>query len=309
MDISEKQYPYPVLKPDGDDYAPESRFDVDVKFERDADKVTLRFYPSLHDDGLRRLICVEHLAQIICHVESPQTVFRTTFNVKPPACDDADESECTVVEIPATSISGRVSVCPFVVAVDRVTAYSNNSFNPDYDRESFNIDCAAVLAEGTQSVFNANTATHELEPASSIFVVSLSKNPDVKSMRVDCCDDKKIRIVLPETTMQLFKAVHNSGRQREMLWAMLYAPALIRVFDTLQFSARNDTLDEYKSRTWYASLDSALRRQVGFGIEDPAFADDSRDTVELAELVVKNAIEAALASMNSVVTVEAEEGN
>ena len=115
MNITDKSYPYPVLTPDGDDYE-NSEFDVALEVVKEPDKITLKFSPTLKDNGLRRLIGVEKAAKIIVHVESPMTVYRRTFDIPLPVCDTASEREKTVVEIPAAELSGVVSVCPFIVA-------------------------------------------------------------------------------------------------------------------------------------------------------------------------------------------------
>ena len=57
MNITDKSYPYPVLTPDGDDYE-NSEFDVALEVVKEPDKITLKFSPTLKDNGLRRLIGV-----------------------------------------------------------------------------------------------------------------------------------------------------------------------------------------------------------------------------------------------------------
>ena len=150
MNITDKSYPYPVLTPDGDDYE-NSEFDVALEVVKEPDKITLKFSPTLKDNGLRRLIGVEKAAKIIVHVESPMTVYRRTFDIPLPVCDTASEREKTVVEIPAAELSGVVSVCPFIVASQDIPAYTNEAFNPDYEGEAFSVDCGAVLAEGPRA--------------------------------------------------------------------------------------------------------------------------------------------------------------
>lgn len=306
MDMTEKRYPYPVLSPNGDDYVPPSRFDVRVEVEETPDSVTLRFAPILHDDGLRRLIAVEHRARIVCHVESPQTVFRTVCEITPPACDEAAESEIQTVTFDSADLSGRVSVCPFIVASTDIPDYANPSFNPDYENEAFFVSEGAVLAEGMQQTFNVDTARHALEPASSIFVVTLARDESVKSMRVSW-NDEKIHILLTQETFQHFKIFHQSRTKREELMAMIYMPALLRVLDELR-GYSDGIPEEIAGRRWCRSLDAALKRLQGWGLDSEEFADEGTDTVELAELLLRNALDAALRKiMNQATTITEED--
>ena len=103
MNISEKHYPYPVLQPAGDDYE-NSLFDVDVSLVKSPDVVIAKFTASLRDNGLRRLIGVEHKAKILCHLECPRTVYRTCADIPLPVCETAPEDEAVEIQIPAAAL-------------------------------------------------------------------------------------------------------------------------------------------------------------------------------------------------------------
>lgn len=294
MDISEKRYPYPVLKPGGDDYV-DSRFDVEVESYCEAEKVTFLFRPILRNDGLRRAIA-DGEAAIICHVEAPQTVFRQIYEVKVAPCEEASDEERTVYEESSSVLSGPVSVCPFIVAVHDIPAYGNSCFHADYESETFSIQAGGVMAEGSQQTFEINTAKKLEETASSILSVTVAQNEDVKSMRVGW-EGNKIRIVLPERMMQLYKQFHESGNQRELLWAMVFSPAVLRVLDELHNAVGENGggLEDYRDRRWYRALEAATKRLRGYGFDSEDFAE--ADTVELAEEIIHNALGGALQKM------------
>ena len=292
MNITDKSYPYPVLTPDGDDYE-NSEFDVALEVVKEPDKITLKFSPTLKDNGLRRLIGVEKAAKIIVHVESPMTVYRRTFDVPLPVCDTASEREKTVVEIPAAELSGVVSVCPFIVASQDVPAYTNEAFNPDYEGEAFSVDCGAVLAEGRQRTFVADTAREALAMSSSIFSVLLDPDDSHKTLRNDF-NGNKIIVFMPRKMFVQYGTLKDSPEVREMIWAMVFVPALVEVLTTLSMERRNeeDGLAEYRDRNWYRSLDKLIRSQFGWNIDSDKFGQYG-DYLQMASLLIKNCVKTA----------------
>lgn len=296
MNISDKSYPYPVLTPDGDDYD-NSEFDVALEVVKQPDKVTLKFTPTLKDNGLRHLIGVEGAAKIIVHVESPMTVYRRTFDIPLPVCDTASEKEKTVIEIPASDLSGVVSVCPFIVASTDIPAYTNDAFNPDYEGEAFSIDCGAVLAEGRQRTFIADTAREALALSPSIFKVMKSASPECKTLRNNFNGDK-IVISMPVSMFSQYGTLKDSPEVREVIWAMVFVPALVEILATLAMERKNgeDGLSEYEGRNWYRSIDKAIRRSFGWGIDSDNFQQYG-DYLQLASLLVKNCVKSAFSRL------------
>ena len=260
MNITDKSYPYPVLTPDGDDYE-NSEFDVALEVVKEPDKITLKFSPTLKDNGLRRLIGVEKAAKIIVHVESPMTVYRRTFDIPLPVCDTASEREKTVVEIPAAELSGVVSVCPFIVASQDIPAYTNEAFNPDYEGEAFSVDCGAVLAEGRQRTFVADTAREALAMSSSIFSVLLDPDDSHKTLRNDF-NGNKIIVFMPRKMFVQYGTLKDSPEVRE------------------------------RDRNWYRSLDKLIRSQFGWNIDSDKFGQYG-DYLQMASLLIKNCVKTA----------------
>ena len=296
MNINDKRYPYPVLTPNGDDYD-KSEFDIDLEVVKTPDDVTLTLSPTLKDDGLRRLIGVERKAKIIVHVESPKTVFRRIYDVAMPICDKASEKENTVVKINAADLSGVVSVCPFIVATEDIPDYSNESFNPDYECEAFSVDCGAVLAEGRQRTFVADTSREALATVASIFSVVKNLSSDCKTLRNNFTGDK-IRIEMPEKMFSQYGTLKDTPEDREAIWAMVFVPALVEVLTTLAVERRcnGEIPSEFTEHAWYRSIDKALRSMKGWGLDSDKFSNGN-DYLELASLLVKNSVSKAFLNM------------
>lgn len=296
MNINDKRYPYPVLTPNGDDYD-KSEFDVDLEVMKTPDEITLTLSPTLKNDGLKKLIAIENKAKIIVHIESPKTVFRRTYDVQMPICDKASEKENTVVTINAADLSGTVSVCPFIVATEDIPDYTNESFNPDYECEAFSIDCGAVLAEGRQRTFVADTSREALATVASIFSVVKCVSNDCKTLRNDFSGEK-IRISMPEEMFSQYGTLKDTDEDKEALWAMVFVPALVEVLATLAAERRcnDEVFSEYQGRRWYRAIDKALRNAYGWGLDSEGFSNRG-DYLELASLLIKNSTKNAIDKM------------
>lgn len=294
MNIRDKHYPYPVLSLNRDDYE-NSEFDVGLEVTKTPDAVTMTLAPTLKDNGLRRLIGVSKAAKIIVHVECPKTVFRRTYDLPLPVCDTADGDERQVVTISAAELSGTVSVCPFIVATEDICDYGNESFNPDYEGEAFFIDSGAVLAEGRQKTFVADTAREALAMSPSIVKVIRGASQECKTLQRDFSGDKII-VTMPEKMYSQYGTLKDTAADRETIWAMVFVPVLVEVLATVGMTRHFEKdLSEYSDRAWFRSIDKAIRSLFGWGIDSQQFED--ADYTELASLLVKNSIRSAFVNM------------
>ena len=297
MNISEKRYPYPVLTPNGDDYEGSS-FDVAIEVVKSPEKVSVKFIPTLKDNGLKRLIGSEQAAKIICHVESPKTVFRTCVELKLPLLETAEGDECVVKDFPAAELSGTVSVCPFIVATKDIPVYTNESFNCDYEGESFAIETGAVMAEGRQKTFVVDTAKEALVTGTSSFIVVTGPS-DCKTLRVDY-EGERIKVYMPKIMKQQYYTLKDTPEDREAIWAMVFVPALVCVLADLAAARRykdEEALRTYSELRWFRAVDHALRTRFGFGVDSKQFEES--DCLEMASLIVKNCVKGALKTMTS----------
>lgn len=287
MNISEKRYPYPVLTPEGDDYDKKSVFDVEVVVTKDDEKVTFKFRPLLSDAKLRYLINVKR-AKITCHVEAPKTVYRKCFDLKLPSSDKAIDEEVKIEEVSAADLSGTVSICPFIVATEDIVGYQNDAFNPDYEGEAFDIESGAVMAEGRQRTFVVDTAKEALKATASIFVVVPTERQEVKSLVMDWSGDR-IVITMPKKSYQRYGTLKESAENKEILWAIIFIPALVNVLAHLSQmrSDGSDSLSEYREKRWFRAIDYALRQYCNCGIDNPDF--ENIDCLMAASVIVKNA--------------------
>jgi len=165
MEIRYKLYPYPVLAYYSDDYK-DGSFDTTIDLQKDGYNIRIDFMASLTNEGLKKLI-QDGRAQYVYHLECAQTGFRkvvTTGNVVE-SCVLSDKKIC-----------GKLQICPFIVAAQDITGYSNPGFHDDYNGATFDIEAGCVLAVGKQ--VNATITKEAEDLANTPSVFSIIRNAD-----------------------------------------------------------------------------------------------------------------------------------
>ena len=281
MELSEKKYPYPVLLPGGDDYSG-CHFNVSGQYEIVGGSVTLNFDVELNCDSLRDLV-VQDQAQIICHIECPQAAYRRAFKIPLTG---------TKTQILAGDLSGKVSICPFIVACQDIPAYSSALFNEVYQNMSFHVWPGAVLAEGEQLRFFVETARESLEYQPDIFSIQphedVGENKDV--MLVDLIGDK-IRIQIPKESFALYRSLRRSGEANEMLWSALVVPALVEALNAMKRDVENsDGLECLDNSMWSHVLASNIKKIFPEVEKAPVETYKNLQACQVAQILVKKPI-------------------
>lgn len=292
MHITNKHYPYPVLKPYGDDYI-ESLFDVTVVPNLTSDKVILKINAKLKNKKIKELID-QKLAKIVCHIESSLTAFRKTICIPLNDIEDEIYSGELSFEISSDIISGKVFVCPFIISSGNFD-YANPAFNPEYGGVSFPIDEGAVLAEGNQISFEIPNIRKTLEYTPSIFETVPIDDPSIDSITVDYSHDEKIIIHMPKEMFKNYKLLNNSLETRPQLWAMIIVPCMVHLLEYIQSLRGTEDYSNIKETRWYNVINDALKKSKGYDLESADFLRD--DIVMVSEDILKNPLQISLCSL------------
>ena len=106
MEIKYKLYPYPVLSTYSDDYKT-GEFSALIEPRKEGYDLKVDFTATLTNEALRALIRSEQ-AKYVYHMECAQTGFRKVFQTGKSIASDF---------LPDKQLSGKLQICPFVVAV------------------------------------------------------------------------------------------------------------------------------------------------------------------------------------------------
>lgn len=277
MQLRNKYYPYPVIIEDGD-YYENSSFDSTVDQEMDGYNVKLRLKTSLNDKLMKEMITKGQL-MYAHHIECPQTCYRRVVKTN---------SDDTTVIIKESEVNGLVQVCSFVVAIENIDKYTNESFAQDYRGWKFNIEKGCIMAIGNQYNLRINKIRDDLSNTSSIFSIVKNTDPVEDCMQFDL-GQQKIIITLPEKSYNQYCSVQNNMEIQPVMHSMLIVPALIYAFTELKSAA--DQLYEYEEYRWFRGLKKACSL-LGIQIDEESIK--VIDVVKISQQLLKSPVTTAI---------------
>lgn len=243
----QKSYPYPVLRPQSDDY-PKAEFEVTLNVERiqDTTAFTVEADFMLSDPDLLKLV-EQGSARYVLQVRSPKTYYRAAFSASQNRIKE--DFEHSLVE-------GRTEFSPFLVATDSIHAFCASGWHDDYEGMSFDIPTGSVLAVDQHVEYTIDTT--EEKPLGSIFVLGEANRISDGMWRIDHANDL-VRIEMSPQDCARFKVARESANNRpEAAYIMnsIYLPALIWLL-----AEGDKDNEELSDRRWFRALDACLSRK------------------------------------------------
>ena len=280
MDIRYKLYPYPVLAEYSDDYV-NCSFQTTVDVEKDGYNLKIRFLASLDNDELLELIS-NGKAAITYHMECAQTGFRTVVMTK-----NLDDQRI----FPDKNISGKLKICPFIVALEDIDNYVNTMFNEDYRGFKFQIESGCVMAVGQQENFDIEKDRNEFSNAKSIFVIIKDMDPNAIDMSGEI-ERNKIAIKLPEKDYYRYQSMYESNDVQDTLNSMIIIPALVYVLGELSRRSPEDREIDFGNYTWYKSIRKVMKKRFDKDLDNSEF--ELYETIMYAQRLVMSPLSGAL---------------
>lgn len=284
MEIKYKLYPYPVLSSYSNDYK-NSSFEVSIDIVRDGYDLRIDFLSTLICESLSDCI-KQGTAKFVYHLECAQTGFRTVVQT-----DKINE----VYMLLNKCVNGKLQICPFIVAVDDLKAYTSSDFHEDYQNISFDIEAGCVMAAGKMLTVDISKDIDDLANTPSIF--NITKNPDAgcKQMLVDM-SQRKIIIKLPNSDFYSYKALSTTPMAQPILNSLTVIPALVYVLEELRAMPMQERT-ENSDTLWYKVLCKALLTQFDCDIESEEF--NNQNFMVLAQKLINNPVTEAFTFLTS----------
>mgnify|MGYP006958032823 FL=1 len=284
MEIKYKLYHYPVLAEYSDDYKLGS-YEVNIDLTKEGYNIKAHFLAILTSTSLKNLI-QQGKAKYVYHMECSQTGFRHVL-----ITDKVDDCYLLSNKL----IRGKLQICPFVVAVEDIPAYSSQEFHSDYQGQAFSIETGCVMAVGRMVTADISKDIDDLANMPSIFSIIRNADATCKQMLVDY-SGRKIVIKLPLDDYYSYKSLNNTPQAQPILNALTIVPALTYVLSDI----KNLSIEERKENQdnlWYRTIKKALLSQFDCDIENTDF--NYRNTLELAQALINDPISDAFHMLTS----------
>lgn len=287
MELSYKKYPYPVLMPrgEGDDYSI-GEFEIEIFPVKREKEVEIEFRVSLSCQSIETLVA-DASASVICHIECSQSAYR--------------KAECIPLEgkkitIPSNCLSGKVFVCPFIVTAKCIQGYTSPAFNEDYQGFTFDLECGAVIAVGTEKRFFVETSKNDLEYTPDIFSVIPYDN-DEGEIQFDTVGNK-ICIKLPRQVFGYYNALLTSESNNEFLWSAIIFPALVDALYQIRDKAYSEGLGELEDLVWYRTISSKIAKL--YAVENLEAFLKEMSVVSVAQRLINLPVSVALKKLGDI---------
>jgi hypothetical protein len=211
-----RAFPYPVLRPDVDDYVDRGiQASVDPQQAEDGSSVTIEVAFSLSVEEIKQLIA-EDKASYVTVFSCRETYLRKSIN----------SQTNTIMEIfPAGDLRGEVLISPFVVAKSEIYSFACKDINAEFGSGPFNFPAGAVIAVDRPQMIYIERDT--FRPISSCFVLVADEKLNDAEWQVHA-DGQKVRICVSHNTKQKLDSASYSKESRAILLNSLYLAAVMQ---------------------------------------------------------------------------------
>lgn len=230
---SSRAFPYPVLRPEVDDYVDgEIQATVEFSPSRDGQDVTASVSIIVSVEELRAEVAAGR-AQYVVVFACRDTYFRRV---------EATKQATFAVEFEKGALRGEVQVFSYICAKKRIKNFSCKWINPEFGVGPFEFAPGSVLAvDQPQTVFIDREV---FRPLSSVFVLAADASITGAQWQVKPTSDKVHILVSPDLKAKIDLA-RNSKANRAVLMNSIYFSSVTHCVSILQ-----QEKNEYAGAKW-----------------------------------------------------------
>ena len=285
MEIKTRIYPYPILAYYAHDFKDGSVFEVNPIPEIDGFRQKVTLTATLTNSDLQQMLDTGK-AEMIYHLECAQTGYRGIL----PATGIT-----TTYEIPEVKVSGRLQICPFIIAKEDIPKYTNSDFEEDLQGMFFSIEQGNILALAKQINVKVKKKTDDLRNLPSIINIVLNADAKEDYMIVNY-DGNLINVMLPDEEWNRVETLANNPKLASVFNCMIAVPTISYVLSKLQKmtpSERQNFDDDNK--IWYDCIKRSLLKNFNIDVEGNDF--ENMDSFKLAQQLVNGPLNDALKAL------------
>ncbi|HEY3916328.1 MAG TPA: hypothetical protein VGL83_00970 [Stellaceae bacterium] len=210
---SQKAFPYPVLRPDIDDYS-DGEFQTTVDIGRSADKIQINVHVALSIEAIKAEIARGNAAISIV-VACRDTYFRKAILSKK---FDIEES------FDGGNFRGEVEISPFIVATKVIEKFRCRDINSEFNSKEFSFEPGEVLAVDSPKVVYIDREL--FKPISSILQLVKQENLSGYDWGLRF-DESKIQVLLSPEAKERIDRARNSRSNKAVLINSIYFAAIM----------------------------------------------------------------------------------
>lgn len=268
-----KMFPYPVLRPQCDDYT-DSDFQVTLTPKIFADEIVATCEFALSSKDLKRYIH-DGEAAYVGVVSCRDTFFRQV---------EKFGASTGQFRMPVNRLRGEVRFDSYVVSLTQINDFSPRDRHPEYEEQKFSIGPGYVLAQNEPQLFHVERAA--FAPITSVIDLVANDALMAGQWKLDT-DQDHIQIQVERSVKEAIDDARNSSEKRVVLLNGLYFPAIMTALVRLQKDS-----ELYAERKWHRVFTAKLLNE-GINLETCDVAETTQILLRhplaiLAKKVLKN---------------------
>lgn len=239
-------YPYPVIRPYTEDYnGTIFTGELTVTPENDGYYIHPKF--SIENAEIQSLIEEGKLTYAI-EIECASTWFRKLIRITNDVAQKLDP----------TYIHETVELTPCIIAVERITDFTNTDFAEEYVSIKYTINAGEVVGIGQKRTFDAFYQNDIIKNGSSI--VHFEGSDTLKELSCEFSGNL-ITITLPTEQFDNYKDCGYNKKKYKMLNAILSVPVIVEAIVIISNDESNpDKKSGLDGRAWYKTIVANLKR-------------------------------------------------
>lgn len=271
MQISSRQYPYPVLGK-GLNYYKEGFFENELFVDHNGYQVQLNFKCKIKNIEILDLLAKKKVV-IVHHLECSKTCYRRAFRTYDLSYEII-ESE--------NKLSENVEVVTMIIANEKIDDFTSRYFDDDIKNMKFSIRKGYPLAIGNQYKVYIEKNRSDFNKSSSIFSIQRNIDKSISTNQVEFFKEK-IVVKMPDNTFHYYKNIASNISYQSTIHSIVILPVLIYILDYIKATADKDSLENLR---WYKSLKITLKK---FKV-DLDNGKDNYDSYDLAQKLLDSPI-------------------
>lgn len=239
-------YPYPVIRPNEEDYV-NTVFTGDLTVTPENDGYYIRPEFSIANAEIKKLIDEGKLTYAV-EIECVSTWLRRLVRIT----DNKPE------KIEPTCIHETVELTPCIIAMEKITDFTNSDFAEEYWSIKYTINAGEVVGIGQKRTFDAFYQSDIIKDGSSI--IHFEGSDSLKELSCDFTSNL-INITLPTEQFDDYKNCGYNKKKYKMLNAIFSIPVVVEAIGIISNDEKNpDEKSGFEGKSWYKTIVANLKR-------------------------------------------------